>query len=938
MYRFIITVLFSASICLLQARSPADSLPDTVLTSGYEQASDSRIVSTLSVQVHNCPGNPKKWESMARKLISLREGETYSSAEFASSMSALAVCNKFKTISVDSVVEADAVALTFTLEPYLIIKKIVVLRGYFPLFESEILKAMTIRSGSPYSQEILAKQKQLIEVFYKREGYPNAAAEIEVREFPDEGYVDLRIAVDKGRPFLLRDINLEGNKAFSDFRLKIRMKTWLKRLIPFSSWGLVEKNIANDVKRLTVFYRKGRSGRRYPECEIKYTIKADEAQREATLLISINEGRHYSVRYKKADRTELSRAMERGCKREVIIFEKGNRNDLGLRKSMQNIKRFYYEKGYVNAKISYTDATVTKRKRLKRKITFLIDEDTCTLVRKLVIKGNNVFELKKLEKQILTRIYKPFVLETFEKDMQAIESLYRSSGYRSAVVNRKLSYNKRKTRVSIYVDIHEGVQTIVSEVAFDTLVAITEEKARKAAKLKAGAPYQRALAKSDEIALSAAISKKGYPYVKIMHELENNSDSSGARLIYRIDPGPRVYMGRIYYTGNFKTKSWAVKREIGIKRGKPFYLKKMLMRQKDLRNLGIFNTVTFKAIGLKERRDTVHLFVEMEEKRPYYAQLGIGYEHDLLWGQVKAGDHNFMGLIRDLSAGAKVTQTGGYRFDLCFLQSRLFGYRVKNITEVYFERVQEKEQEFGVKAFGVSIGLSRKMFRYLTPALGLSYERRDQFGMPDAAAAGEFKPRNLIYTTPSLSYDKRDSKTRPKNGLFSTFTLTLSKGLTNSFDDFAKYQYELRYFITVIPRITLATVGRVGYLDPILDNKTIPQDQLFFLGGTRDVRGFNENELRTENGDPVGGRAAMSASIETRVDLGFNFELPLFFDIGRIQNSFDITLDQFRSSAGLGLRWITPIGPVGLLYGFKLNGKRNKKDIGRFHFSLGYTF
>lgn len=148
----------------------------------------------------------------------------------------------------------------------------------------------------------------------------------------------------------------------------------------------------------------------------------------------------------------------------------------------------------------------------------------------------------------------------------------------------------------------------------------------------------------------------------------------------------------------------------------------------------------------------------------------------------------------------------------------------------------------------------------------------------------------------------------------------------------------MRYFVTPVSRITLAAIGRVGYLDEILDNETIPQDQLFFLGGTRDVRGFNENELRTVNGDPVGGKAALNGSIEARIDLGLNFELPLFFDIGRIQNSFDITMDQFRYSAGLGLRYITPIGPVGLLYGFKLNGKRNKKDYGRFHFSLGYTF
>ena len=938
MYRFITSVLFMVFLYFVPVQSQADSLRDTIVDNAYPEVSGTRIVNRLSVQVHNCPGKVKKWESMARKLIFLREGEVYTSQLFASSMSALAVCNKFKTITVDSIVKADAIELTFNLQPFQVIRKIIVLRGYFPLFESEILKAMTVWSGSVYSQDILKKQKQLIEELYKREGYRNAVAKIDVKEYPDEGYVDLRIVTNKGRPIIVKAINIEGNKAFPDFRLKIRMLTWQIRLIPFNSRRLVEKSVAEDVKRIWAFYRKGRAGRRYPDCEIKYTIEEDEAQKEATVLISVTEGRHYSVMYKKPDRTEISRRMKRGCKREVTIFEKGNRNDLGLRKSVQNMKRFYFEKGYVHAKISYQDATVKKRKRLKRKITFLIDQDSCMYVRSLDVRGNHAFEMDELKKQILTRVYKPFIQETFQKDLQAIVSLYRTQGYRSVSVSPAFKYNKKKTRVRIVVEINEGSRTVISEVAFDSLKGITEAKARKVSKQKAGAPYQKALVKSDEIILSAYIAKKGYPYVRISHELEMNSDSTSARLIYNIDAGPRVYMGKIYYTGNFRTRDWAVRREIGIKRGKPFSLKKMLYGQKDLRNLNIFNSVTFKTIGLKEKRDTVNLFIEMEEKKPYYTQLGIGYDHDLLWGQVKAGDHNFFGLMRDVSVGAKITQTGGYRFDFGFLQSRLFGYKVKNITEVYFERIQEKEQDFGVKAFGASIGVSRKIFSYFTPALGFSFERRKQFGNPDAAATGEDMLRNLIGIIPSLSYDKRDSQTRPKKGLFSTLTVTLSKGLLNSFDDFIKYQYELRYFITPIRRITLAAVGRIGYINAIFDNDTIPQDQLFFLGGTRDVRGYNENELRTDNGDPVGGLAALNASIESRVDLGLNFELPLFFDIGRIQNSFDISLDQFRSSAGFGLRWITPIGPVGLLYGFKLNGQRDKKDIGRFHFSLGYTF
>ena len=91
----------------------------------------------------------------------------------------------------------------------------------------------------------------------------------------------------------------------------------------------------------------------------------------------------------------LSKRMKRGCKKEVIIYEKGNRNDLGLRKSMQNMKRFYNEMGYAHSKITYRDTTYIRRKKQKRMVTFLIDEDSLTNVVAFDVKGNRAFDIKK---------------------------------------------------------------------------------------------------------------------------------------------------------------------------------------------------------------------------------------------------------------------------------------------------------------------------------------------------------------------------------------------------------------------------------------------------------------------------------------------------------------------------------------------------------------
>jgi outer membrane protein insertion porin family len=82
----------------------------------------------------------------------------------------------------------------------------------------------------------------------------------------------------------------------------------------------------------------------------------------------------------------------------------------------------------------------------------------------------------------------------------------------------------------------------------------------------------------------------------------------------------------------------------------------------------------------------------------------------------------------------------------------------------------------------------------------------------------------------------------------------------------------------------------------------------------------------------------MVSSLEARIDLQHNFEFTLFFDAGRLSETpEEARFDDIRTSAGLGLRYITPIGPIGLLYGFKLD-KKESESSGRFHFSIGYTF
>ena len=273
-------------------------------------------------------------------------------------------------------------------------------------------------------------------------------------------------------------------------------------------------------------------------------------------------------------------------------------------------------------------------------------------------------------------------------------------------------------------------------------------------------------------------------------------------------------------------------------------------------------------------------------------------------------------------------------------EPRFFGTHVSASIGIFNEELTEFNQPFGTRTTGGSIGFGREWGKYVTTALSFSLEKRDQFRVEDELTTELEEPNRTIFvTTPFIRYDSRDSFVRPTQGLLSSLSVDISHGIQNQLDDFVRYQFDTRYFHTLFDGITLAGLVRLGQAIPYGTSDRVPDDQLFFLGGIRNVRGFKENLLRFDDiGDPVGGKTAVVGSLEARIDLGMNLELTTFFDIGSVQDTeVDQGSDGFRPSVGIGLRYITPIGPMGLLYGHKLD-REEGESAGRFHLSIGYSF
>ncbi|NNK01653.1 MAG: outer membrane protein assembly factor [Desulfatitalea sp.] len=285
----------------------------------------------------------------------------------------------------------------------------------------------------------------------------------------------------------------------------------------------------------------------------------------------------------------------------------------------------------------------------------------------------------------------------------------------------------------------------------------------------------------------------------------------------------------------------------------------------------------------------------------------------------------------------------GYKTQVGLVDPRLLGTRIVLNTGVYADRSEPFNQDFGTESWGGHVNFSRDWRRHFTFGLANRYERRQQFPRNAETAvsdrtAEDFDPRRIFVTTPTVQYDTRDDFIRPRRGWLSALSMDMSKGFDNNLDDFFKYRFDTRYYHPLASRVTLAARFWIGYLSPY-GGDAPPVDQLFYLGGTSTVRGYEENLLRFDaEGKAVGGQLAMTANVETRIDIGRNFELIPFVDTGSVrQAQAPAGNDDLRWSAGLGVQYITPIGPMGLFYGMKIDPKPAQSN-GQLHLSIGYTF
>lgn len=490
-----------------------------------------------------------------------------------------------------------------------------------------------------------------------------------------------------------------------------------------------------------------------------------------------------------------------------------------------------------------------------------------------------------------------------------------------------------------------GPQATVLEFTVEgpTLPTRTDEGPRELP-IRPGAPYRvRDVAASRE-ALLSDWRRAGFLAVRVEPEIGFSSDRTEVRVRLAVEPGPRTIVERVVLSGLHQTREVTVAREIDLRSGEPFSFERVLESQRRLLSLGIFERVSIRELdpSREQQRDVV---VSVQEAPRTTVSWGIGYsEQDLLRGSVELTRRNLSGLGRTASVFARASFRGS-RFLLNVREPWLFGKDLDSFLTAFWEEEDRASFDYNRKGGVAQVGQSLDprttlIYRYL-------FHDTNVFNIevPDEEIDRQFRTYTVSGPAFSVVWDTRDDPLEPRRGLFFGSDLQLSADALGG-TSYMKGFFQAANIRRLRSDLALVLSARLGLAATFGGDSSplLPLPERFFAGGAYGPRGWPVDEvgpkILTPDGEvfPTGGNALLLGGAELRYDLTPSFQIATFLDIGNVYPEVrDLSIPDLRKSVGLGLRYLTPIGPIRLDYGHKFQRLPGEAP-GRLHLTIGYAF
>ncbi|MCC6221310.1 MAG: outer membrane protein assembly factor BamA [Deltaproteobacteria bacterium] len=883
--------------------------------------------------------------------LSIRRGDILSPSVLQRAIGELYARNIFQ--HVDAVIYAtrDGVEVEFLLSPALIISGIEFV-GNVSLDEKALRRMTALRPGIQLDIALLSKAKQKLQRGYIDAGHFDTSVAVEIVQRRISPYVSLTFHIDEGRRSRIQDIVLE--EVFPNDIADLKKAFFKKASGAVAS---TEKLTTLTNELLQALRNEG-----YLEAYVKVDkIKVNEETRDVEVTMEATVGDPLSIIFLGNTRftaEELLAPLQ--MKTRAVPF-----TDSAIPSLTKRIVHFYQQHGYFLTTASYRRLPDIGQ---RRRFEIIIHESPFVRLENIKVSGNfsvptgdilDAMKVKPAGFGILKRWRHGFITQSdLSTDIQEIEKLYQQLGFTQVEILHQIEQLKNDKGLQLSIEIRENPRQLINSLDLVWKNLATKQDSYDALNLltvrvpiKHGSPLNVEVLKNQRAILSNSIAELGYPNVRV--ELFVDKSAGFAR--YEIYPGERIKIGKVITRGNVFTHDYVIRRELKVDSGDFWSPLKVQQSEQALYQLGFFRTVSIGPLDNALDSQVEDVYVDVRERDTGSFEFGGELSsEDGLHVITEARQRNFAGTGNSLGVGLDAYFKSGHRiFDTgrarsTFTVPYFLARKLELYNELFALASFQHVHTFSYDRLGAAQQLRYLLSEHLKYKLGYTAYYENLSDVPEDIIIGERDVGDTIFTVANTEFDLdfRDDLYNPTSGGKSVLQFELSHDAIFSEASFWGVSFSQSIFYPLRKWLVWANSARIHYLEPFGDTDVIPLSHRLFLGGRNSLRGFSPNSVgpRGLNGNIAGGDLSLVLNTELQFGITESIIWTAFFDAGQSvikeSNDFDAhnaSLSELRYSPGIGLRYKTPIGALGIEYGFVLNREFGER-LGRLNFNIGNAF
>ena len=835
--------------------------------------------------------------------------------------------------------------------------------GHKVFSQDDIISLLGISVGSVLiRQQIIAALEQ-VKIQYRDKGYFNTKIDLDFENTSDNG-VNIKINIIEGPICKIRSIDFITSEKVKNLLLK-RVKSY--RNDAYTKDHFIK--IKNDLQNF--LFKKQYFKARLLESQLKF----NDDKTEVDVIYKIESAYYFSIHINIEDQ-ELKRPSIPDKK----AYKKASPNRADVIKSLslkttesfgslmtlsQRIKKFYESKGYPKVQVSASEKIL--HKSFEHHLFFNIKPGHLFYLQEIqVINANKQNSQKYVDilrsgRSFFSKVAEVYVKDDILKSIRKLITSLQNQGYLKVNMQSLVEkFDNKNRQVTVQVFINEGPLTRIRNIDFRGNHQVTDKELLEVLKLKPGEPLNLSLLDEGFDVIEEHYLQKGFLDIRINNPdnvIKYYNNDTQADILFDLHEGPQVKVGNILIQGNQATKSYVILRELAFQPGT--ILTKDLIRESRyrLQQTGLFSStdITLPEAGSSLEKRTILVRVTEQNHGLLRFVVGVNSESYItLRGIVGLGYRNLWGTARGINTNLELKYTDfdflQYDIGVSYYEPFIFGSRTRG--RIHFDHLKDvvsytqlsNNERLIRNQTSIHFLLEREMSKKITLFYSLwKLDIEKQYG----DQLGTIGQTSIIGSIgPGIELDYRNNPFNTTKGTYSTLNLDFADPLLGSRQSirFLSLLGKFNLYTPLFSKIVLANSVTGGYITSLNRGiSEIPESRVFLLGGQSSVRGYPLNSIPNRAnlvGDRRNPLTILTYSYYYLLKSELRFPIfkalrgVLFHDGGAVNIAQRHERDEYRSSVGAGIRISTPVGPVSIEYGFKLQ-RRERESIGRLHFSIG---